>query len=348
MIAHSPPVGCTRARAPLRLGIAGGGTDLSPFCDLYGGAVLNATIDKYAYASLSFGGEQIELRAADLDDADRMACEPAGLDGRLGLHRAVCVRMAREFGGGRLPPLRLETMIDAPAGSGLGASSALVVAMVEAFRVAFRLPLGRYDVARMAYEIERLELKLAGGRQDQFAAAFGGVNFIEFLPEERVVVNPLQLSPSVLSELQASLVVAFTGQSRQGDAIISDQIAHVQRQDGGAMDGMRQLKMDAFEMKAALLRGDLEQVGVIMDRSWAAKKATSARVTTGAIERMWSAAHHAGARSGKISGAGGGGFVMILCDPSRRSDVMRALKAEGGAPSVVSFSTQGAEGWTTP
>ncbi len=337
-----------RARAPLRLGLAGGGTDLSPYCDLYGGAVLNATIERHAYASLTLGGDRVVLRACDLDHCETAEPQTLTLEGPLGLHRAVCLRIAREFMGGAVPPLALQTMIDAPPGSGLGSSSALVVAMVEAFRVALDLPLGGYDVAHLAFRIEREDLKLAGGRQDQYAAAFGGVNFIEFLPGDRVIVNPLRLSAPVLNEMQASLVVAFTGQSRRSDAIISDQIAHVADRKAAAMEGMHRLKEDAVEMKLAMLRGDVTAMGRVMDRSWAAKKATSSMVTTPAIDRMWSAAHAAGALSGKVSGAGGGGFVMFLCDPARRSDVMRALKAEGGEPSPVSFSLEGATGWRVP
>ena len=317
----------------------------TPYCDLYGGAVLNVTIERHAHASLTLGGEHVVLRACDLDHCETVEPEELTLDGVLGLHRAVCLRVAREFMGGTLPPLTLETMIDAPPGSGLGSSSALVVAMVEAFRVALDLPLGGYDVAHLAFQIEREELKLAGGRQDQYAAAFGGVNFIEFLAGDRVIVNPLRLPSPILNELQASLVVAFTGQSRRSDAIISDQIAHVADKDAGAMEGMHRLKEDAVEMKLAMLRGDVPAMGKVMDRSWAAKKATSAMVTTPAIDRMWRAAHAAGAMSGKVSGAGGGGFLMFLCDPARRSDVMRALKAEGGEPSPVSFSLEGATGW---
>jgi D-glycero-alpha-D-manno-heptose-7-phosphate kinase len=339
---------CVRARAPLRLGLAGGGTDLSPYCDLHGGAVLNATIGRFAHASLCLGGEDVVLRARDIEVEER--CAPSALthEGVLGLHRAVYARIQRQFLDGRGPGLTLTTMIDAPPGSGLGSSSALVVAMVEAFRIAFDLPLGQYDVARLAYEIERVDLGLAGGRQDQYAAAFGGVNFIEFLPGERVVVNPLRLRASVLHELEASLVVCFTGQSRTSHKIIVDQIAHIREQDAAALEGMHQLKADAFEMKMALFRGEFDALGDILSRSWRAKKATAASISNPLIERLWDAALAAGAKSGKVSGAGGGGFLMFLCDPERRSEVMRALRAAGGEPDLIAFSADGVTGWCAP
>src|SRR5262249_45522946 len=214
-----------RSRAPLRLGLAGGGTDLSPYCDEHGAAVLNATIGRYAFAPFTFRGDHRLLLSAHYvrqEDIVPLAAE-LPLDNGLVLHRAVHNRMVRDFLHGRVHAISLTSTVDAPPGSGLGASSALVVALVEAYRAAFGLPLGRYDVARLAFEIERIDLGLAGGKQDQYAAAFGGVNFMEFLPGDRVIVNPLRVAAHYLYEVEASLVVCFTGQAR-ASAIIQDQL----------------------------------------------------------------------------------------------------------------------------
>jgi len=339
-----------RSRAPLRLGLAGGGTDLSPYCDQFGGAVLNATIDRYAYASLTLGGggADLYLRADDIDVTERSACDDASTVGPLALHRGVYRRVVNDFLGGKGPPAAIHTMIDAPPGSGLGSSSALVVALVEAFRVAFDLPLGRYDVAHLAYEIERKDLGLAGGRQDQYAATFGGVNFIEFLPDDRVIVNPLRLPPAIDFEMQSSIVVCFTGQSRASHAIITDQVRHITDLDAAAMDGLDQLKADAFKMKRSLLVGDLKDVAEILNRSWLAKKATAEQISNAQIERLWTVARSNGALGGKVSGAGGGGFLMFLCEPVVRAGLMRALKAAGGEPDTISFSAEGAQAWFAP
>ena len=335
-----------RSRAPLRLGLAGGSTDLSHYAERFGGAVLNATIDRYAHVSLSLiYGDELILHAGDLDVLERVPIRDMKIEDGLMLHRAVYARISRDFLAGRTPAVKLETMIDAPAGSGLGSSSALVVAMVEAFRVAFDLPLGPYDIAKLAFDIERKDLALAGGMQDQYAAAFGGVNFIEFLPQERVIVNPLRLRTGIANEMMSSIIVCSTGQSRSSHRIITDQMGNVTGGNSAALEAMHQLKQDAFEMKRALLAGDLGLMAAILNRSWTAKKATSDSVSTDEIERLWTIAHDNGAIGGKVSGAGGGGFLMFLTEPNRRAGLLRALRTAGGDPDTVQFTGEGVEGW---
>jgi D-glycero-alpha-D-manno-heptose-7-phosphate kinase len=338
-----------RARAPLRLGLAGGGTDLSPFCDEHGGAILNATIGRYAYAHLSFRNDhRLCFSAHDVKQEDivPLAAE-LPLDSGLILHRAVHNRMVRDFLPGGLHAITVTSTIDAPRGSGLGASSALVVALVEAYRAAFGLPLGRYDVARLAFEIERLDLGLAGGRQDHYAAAFGGVNFMEFLPGDKVIVNPLRVMDHYLYEFEASLVVCFTGQSRASDTIIQEQIKSVTQHDPAALEAMHQLKSDAVEMKQALLRGDIRRVSEVLNRSWQAKRRTSGAVSNSTVDSVFELGLRNGAAAGKVSGAGGGGFVMFMVDPGQRHRLVTAMNDGGIVASPVQFTEGGAEAWTT-
>jgi D-glycero-alpha-D-manno-heptose-7-phosphate kinase len=339
-----------RARAPLRLGLAGGGTDLSPYCDQHGGAVLNATIDRFAYAHIYPNDDgKVVFRARDVGEEETVVPD-ADLPVRQGLmlHRAVYANVMKRHCGGVGIPLTLSTTIDVPAGSGLGASSALVVALVEAFRSALQLPLGPYDVARLAFEIERVDLGLAGGRQDQYAAAFGGLNYIEFLAEERVIVNPLRIRRDYLNEFESSLVIAFTGQSRRSDTIIKEQISGLAAFDPETVANMHALKRDATEMKLALLTGKIRRAAEILGHSWATKKRTAAGVTNSTVEEMYEVAMKAGAWAGKVSGAGGGGFLMLMTNPEDRYRLIKEINEVGGRASAAKLTFEGAEGWTPP
>jgi len=337
-----------RARAPLRLGLAGGGTDVSPYCDLHGGLVLNATIDKYAYTVIEPrpGTTRVRLVAADRQESFESEEIPQlTLDGRLDLHKGVYNRIVREFNGGRPLALTMTTHADAPPGSGLGSSSTLVVSMVKAFVEWLNLPLGEYDIARLAYDIERVDVGLSGGRQDQYAATFGGFNFMEFHPNERVVINPLRIKNWILSELEASLLLYFGGVSRDSASIIDEQSANVKRNDETAIDAMHVLKAEAIAMKENLLKGDFDGLVESMQAGWEAKKKMARSISNPQIDETYELARKAGMRAGKISGAGGGGFMMLLVDPVRRMDVVRALQKMQGQFFTCHFTKYGTEGW---
>lgn len=337
-----------RARAPLRLGLAGGGTDVSPYCDLYGGLVLNATIDKYAYTVIEPqpNGAGVHFVATDRQESWEGQADPAlALDGRLDLHKGVYNRIVAQFNGGRPLPLTMTTHSDAPPGSGLGSSSTLVVSMVKAFVEWLNLPLGEYDVARLAYEIERQDVGLSGGRQDQYAATFGGFNFMEFHPQERVVVNPLRIKNWIVSELEACLLLYFGGVSRDSAKIIDEQARNVKQRDTGSVDAMHALKQEAMAMKENLLKGNFDGLVDSMNISWEAKKHMARSISNPLIEETYELARRAGMRAGKISGAGGGGFMMLLVDPVRRMDVIRALSSTQGQVYNCHFTEIGTQGW---
>jgi D-glycero-alpha-D-manno-heptose-7-phosphate kinase len=338
-----------RARAPLRLGLAGGGTDLSPFCDLYGGCILNATIDLYAYAHIdSCEDGTVTFCGRDVGE-DFVGSAHRNLDigkPRLALHEAVYRRVVADFCDNRPLSMRMTTYCDAPPGSGLGSSSTLVVAMLKAFTEWLHLPLGDYDMARLAFEIERRDLRLSGGRQDQYAATFGGFNFMEFYADERVIVNPLRVKNWIISELEASLVLFYSGASRESAKIIDEQTENVERGEQASIEAMLALKEDAIRMKEAILKGDFPQVAASLDKSWDSKKRTAHGVSNSKIERIFELAKAAGALAGKLSGAGGGGFVMFVVDPVRRMDVIRALNAvPDGQVVPCHFTGRGTEGW---
>lgn len=339
-----------RTRAPLRLGLAGGGSDVSPFCDLYGGYVLNTTIDRYAYATVSTGdGSCTHFEALDIKQCANLACDdPIDLEGPLRLAKAVYTRICRDFIKGDRPSLRIITYSDAPPGSGLGTSSTMVVALLQALVEYFSLPLGEYDVAHLAYEIERKDLALAGGKQDQYSATFGGFNFMEFYAADRVVVNPLRIKEWIRAELEASLVLYFTGVSRASADIIDQQSRNVSERRQASIEAMHRLKEEAVAMKECLLKGDFRRLEAAMRAGWEAKKQTAPQVSNELIESVERVAFANGARAGKISGAGGGGFMMFLCEPEHRLNLCRALTELGGRVLDFHFTEQGAMSWQVP
>ena len=341
--------GLIRARAPLRLGLAGGGTDVSPYADVYGGAVMNATIDRYIYASVALiEGKDVEFESHDLGISIRMPADvPLPMNGQLDLHKAIYNRVVRDFCGGRPLPLRIATYSEAPAGSGLGSSSTLVVAVLQALSELLALPLGEYDIAHLAYVIERIDLALVGGRQDQYAAAFSGFNFIEFRDNDAVIVNPLRIRPEVIMELEAQTILCFTGVSRESAQIIAEQSRNVQQGASRSIEAMHQLKASATEMKEALLKGDLAGVARTMQSGWSSKREMASGISTNAIEAALDAALGAGASAGKVSGAGGGGFIMLLAPLDRRRAVLDALAAKGLTAQAVRYTTDGAMAWRT-
>ncbi len=334
-----------RSRAPLRIGLAGGGTDVSPYCDQYGGAVLNATISLYAHASLELLDEPKVI--FDSQDKKQQVTLPAEfslpLEEPLVLLRGVYNRIVRDFVGKPFGA-RLTTYVDVPPGSGLGTSSTLVVAVVGAFVEALGLPLGEYEIARLAYEIERLDLGQAGGRQDQYAATFGGVNFMEFYAEERVIVNPLRVKAEYLYELEHNLLLYYTATSRFSGDIIVEQQQRVSR--GESIEATHRLKEEAFRMKEALLKGRIDEIGEILDAGFQYKRQLAAGISTPLIEEIYATARRAGATGGKISGAGGGGFMVFYCPGNTRYAVAQALEPFSGQVFPYHFVKHGLLTWS--
>jgi D-glycero-alpha-D-manno-heptose-7-phosphate kinase len=341
-----------RSRAPLRLGLAGGGTDVSPYCDEFGGAILNATIDYYAYAGLEpLDTGKVEFVSADLHETTEYESKAVlENDGCLDLFKAVYNHVVRNFNGGKPLSLRMSTRVDVPAGSGLGSSSTLVVAMLAAYVEWLNVPLGDYELAHTAFVIERVEAGLQGGKQDQYAAAFGGFNFMEFGASGRVLVNPLRVKDWVISELEASLLLYFTGKSRTSADIIQEQSQNVRDKNEMALDAMHSIKEEAFRMKECLLRGDFQLLHNVLRSSWESKKRMASQITNEHIERLYASALGAGAYCAKISGAGGGGFMMFLTDPIQKDKVAAALHAhhEGGTAYGCHFTSGGVQAWRVP
>lgn len=336
-----------RSKAPLRIGLAGGGTDVSPYSDLYGGAILNATVSLYANATIEpISDKKIIVQAIDRNEIQEFEwTKTLPLDGTLDLLKGIYNRIQKDYG---IPEqgFRLSTYVDAPAGSGLGTSSTLVVAIIGAFTEMLRLPLGEYDMAHYAFEIERNDLKLAGGKQDQYAATFGGVNFMEFYADDKVIVNPLRIKQQYLFELENNLLLYYTSTSRESAEIIKKQSKNVTDKKNASIEAMHQLKQQAQQMKEAILKGKLNQIGEILDFGFQQKRKMAEGISNPLMEDIYETAKAAGATGGKISGAGGGGFMIFYCPVNTRYKVQRSLEKFGGMHRDYQFATHGLSTWT--
>ncbi len=333
-----------RARAPLRISFGGGGTDVSPYADERGGQVLNATINRYAYVTLvPNDSDRVRLRSLDYDHdvsfaiGEEQAPDTFGME----LARGVMRRMSAE---GLRSGFDLFTHTDCPPGSGLGASSTMMVALIGVFDAWLRLGLSRYETAALAYSVEREDLGIRGGKQDQYCASFGGFNFMEFGRDE-TLINPLRIPSEWISELEYSLILAYTGRSRQSSDIIDDQI---QNYEGGRVDPVRAMdetKRLAVAMKRHLLRGEFRAFGETLHEAWVVKKEMSEKISNPLIDRLYDAAREAGALGGKISGAGGGGFMFFFAAFDRRHAVISALQNEGADVVHFGFTDEGMQTW---
>ncbi|MBI9039513.1 MAG: dehydrogenase [Bacteroidales bacterium] len=335
-----------RSKAPLRIGLAGGGTDVAPYSDIYGGAILNATISMYAYATIHPRNDN-KIVINSIDKGTRLeftSSEYLEIDGKLDLLKGIYNRVVKDFVKKPLS-FELSTFVDAPPGSGLGSSSTLVVTVLGAFTEWLKLPLGEYDIARLSYEIERVDLCMAGGKQDQYAATFGGVNFMEFYENDKVIVNPLRIKNEYLNELSYTLILYNTETSRLSSTIIESQTKNVLNKNMSSIEATHRLKEQAIMMKEAILTGNFDKIGEILDFGWENKKRLATGISNTEIDEIYSTAIKSGATGGKISGAGGGGFMIFYCPNNSRSKVIKSLKKFGGQSKRFEFTTQGMVSW---
>ena len=335
-----------RAKAPLRISFAGGGTDVPPFPEREGGLVLNATINRYAYGTLTPREDgQIAIESVDFKTAAEFAASESPVyDGKLDLVKAA---IAKVGDGGDDRGFDMFLHSNAPPGSGLGSSSAMMVALIGVLAEFRNMPLTDYEVAELAFRIERLELGIKGGLQDQYAAAFGGFNFIE-LYRDRVIVNPLRIRPDIMLELEHNMLLAFTGRTRTADHIIEDQTERFEHAEEDALAGLRAQKELAVEMKDALLKRRLSDFGRLLDNAWHAKKRMSQRISNPHIDEMYEEARRNGALGGKVTGAGGGGFMLFYCDYRSKHRVADALTRMGARVDEFAFESEGLRTWRAP
>jgi D-glycero-alpha-D-manno-heptose-7-phosphate kinase len=315
-----------RSRAPLRLSFAGGGSDLPAYYEIHGGAVLNASVDIYAYCTIEEVDNKIIFEAADLEVGISYDLQAEIKDCPLKLHQGIYNRMIKDFNNGKPLSIAVKTYCDAPVGSGLGSSSTLSVAIIKAYAEYLKLPLGEYEIANLAWSIERQDLGLNGGKQDQYASTFGGLNFIEFFEDNRVIVNPLRLKPNFVSELESSLVLYFTGKSRESGMIIDEHNKNFAANDKASLEAIHGIKRLSVLTKESLLKSDIKSFAKNIEESWFLKKSCSSRISNPHIESIYDTAKTNGAIGGKVSGAGGGGFMMFIVEPTQRMHLIKSLE----------------------
>ena len=332
-----------RSKTPLRISFAGGGTEVEPYLSERGGIVLSSTIDKYAYSSLRFiGDHRINVTSLDYDivskyDAEELLQE----DDKLNLVKAVIHRLNPKNNN---QGLDIFLHSDAPPGSGLGSSSTVVVTLIGAFKHWLHLPLTNYEIADMAYQIERTDLGIKGGKQDQYAAAFGGFNFIEFY-RDATIVNPLRVPSDILNELRYNLLLCYTGKTRLSAHIIDSQVEGYVRRQQSVVHAMDELKHIAVELKNALLQGRLNDFGALLHDAWMNKKKMATQISDSHIDEIYETARKHGALGGKISGAGGGGYMFFYCTFDKKHIVAEQLERLGAQVVDFNFDFRGLQTW---
>lgn len=324
-------------RAPVRISFAGGGTDLPAYYNQYGGAVVSTTIDKYFYVFLNVtADETIQITSSDYrtfyrHDADT----PMLFDGDLSLPRAIFNHFGLTRG------LAMFLASEVPPGTGLGSSSTVAVAIIKAVTTARGLLLSKQQIAELACRIEIEKLGEPIGKQDQYAAAFGDLNLIRFAADG-VTVEPLRIAPETRRELEQSILLFFTGATREAASILRAQKQASEQNDARVIEALHAVKQMAFEAKACLERGELARLGDLLDRAWQHKKKFARGVSNARIDECYALARQNGARGGKVTGAGGGGFLMLYCEPAHQAAVTRALESKGLRRMDFHFESEGA------
>ena len=332
-----------RGRAPLRVSFGGGGTDVAPFCEEQGGAIIGSTINKYAYCSIiPREDDEITVHSLDFDMTVKYnAKENYVYDGKLDLVTAALKAMKIDQG------CEVYLQCDAPPGSGLGTSSTVMVALLTAMSKWKGVQMDPYALADLAYGVEREDLGISGGYQDQYAAAFGGFNFIEFHGRNNVVVNPLRIRRETINELQYNLLLCYTGNIHVSANIIKDQVSNYENNDTDAVKAMCEVKALAYAMKDELLKGNLNSFGRLLDYGWQSKKRMSKKISNPQIDQLYDEAKKAGALGGKLLGAGGGGFLLMYCPYNVKHKVAARMEQAGGQLTDWNFELKGAQAWTS-
>ena len=335
-----------RSKVPFRISFGGGGTDMPEYCKYHTGAVINTTIRLFTHTSLVLRDDtKVSFKWINKDEfeehefSDNLDCS-YGLKLFKATHNHICKQY-------NIEPIGYDIVSnqDVPTGSGLGTSSTLIVSLIGVYMELFNLPLGEYDIAEMAIQIERVELKENGGKQDQYAAAFGGFNYMEFKGDD-VIVNPLRIKDSVQDEMENNVVLYFTNFTRNSSDVLTEQVQKMKDKNKTSTLSLHALVEQAKLMKDCLIKGTIDDLGEILDYGFQQKKMLAKGISTPQIELLYKTALEAGATGGKISGAGGGGFMFFYCPNNTKYDVIKALdKLKMGYHQPFTWNKLGIRTW---
>lgn len=332
-----------RSRAPLRISFAGGGTDVEPYPEIKGGAVISTTIDRYAYVTLkTTKKKQVTVHSQDYGLLEIFKnISEFTYNGKLDLVKAAIKNLGAH-------ELSFDCLlhVDAPPGSGLGSSSAVAVSLIGSLSYLAKKSLSLYEISERAYNIERVELGIKGGIQDQYSSAFGGFNFLEF-KKDSVEVTPLRIRREILNEILASILVCNTNVTRLSAKILERQAKSYHSGNLFVMENLDFIKQSAYDMKKALLRGNMEEIGTLLHEGWTHKKKLDQEISNPEMDKIYEKARKSGAMGGKLMGAGGGGHFMFMCDPDKRENVSHELEKVGYRIVKVNFDTDGLQVWKT-
>lgn len=332
------------SKAPFRIGLAGGGTDVSPYSELYGGTVLNMTISLFAWTTITPRNDnKITISSQKLGLTESFeSLDELPYTGELDLAKGVYNVLLKKYHFIH-QGFDLVTTTDVPTRSGLGTSSTLVVSILGAFCEWQKFHLTPHEIAQMAFDIERIELGMAGGKQDQYTAAFGGLNLMNF--SRKVKVSPLSISNDFIEELNKNLFLYFTNSDRRSAAIIQEQIQNVKSKKSQPVEAMHALKQNATEMYEAFIQQDGSKIGDLLNKAWYDKKKMAKGISNERIEMIYQTAIENGALGGKISGAGGGGFMLFYVDTNNHKQFISKLEALGGQFVPFQYHQKGIETW---
>ncbi len=339
-----------RSRAPVRISFAGGGTDVSPYTEEYGGSVVNAAINRYAYATF-IGREDHKIILDSMDLESRLEFNDISeikIDGQLDLLKSVILYFKKHhpnFFRDHTTGFEIHTSSEIPPRSGLGSSASMFASVIGLFnQLGKEYRIDQYEIAELAHYLEREELKNAGGRQDQYAAIFGGINFVEFKGNDFVKMNPLKLKEKYMLELSSNLLLLNIGSRTDSGDIIDDQIKNL-NQNATSLDATHKTKELALEVKYALIRGDFNHFGELLDQGWQEKKKFSNKISNPQIDEYYEILKEHGAIGGKVLGAGGGGHMLFYCQPCKKLHVLRKALELGLKEVPFSFDFEGLITW---